>query len=297
MEIIRKRRRGVSIWPYLLLAPALIIMLSVVIVPIINAISMSFQSYNLTRPKKIGFIGLDNYVKLFNDTIFWKSLWRTLIWVFFGVGCQFIFGFMLALLLNKSFKGRGVVRAVSLIPWVTPGVLIALMWSWMFDGNYGVINDVLMRLHIISDKIAYLAKPASALPSVIITIVWQGIPFFALMILAGLQGIPGDLYEAADIDGATGLKKLFYITIPSLKNTIFVTTMLRIIWVANSVDVIFNMTEGGPAYATQTLSVYVYKKASALDMGYASAMAIMLMLVLLIAAIPYLRNTFRDQEG
>ena len=297
MEIHRKRRRGSGIWPYLLLAPALIIMLSVVIVPIINAISMSFQSYNLTRPKKIGFIGLDNYAKLINDSLFWKSLLRTLIWVFFGVGCQFVFGFMLALLLNKSFKGRGVVRAVSLIPWVTPGVLIALMWSWMFDGNYGVINDVLLRLHIISDKVAFLAKPASAMPSVIITIVWQGIPFFALMILAGLQGIPGDLYEAADIDGATGLKKLFYVTIPSLRNTIFVTTMLRIIWVANSVDVIFNMTEGGPAYATQTLSVYVYKKASSLDMGYASAMAIMLMLVLLVAAIPYLRNTFRDQEG
>lgn len=296
MEIRRKRRNS-GIWPYLLLAPALIIMLSVVIVPIINAISMSFQSYNLTRPKKIAFIGLDNYVKLFNDSIFWKSLYRTLIWVFFGVGCQFIFGFMLALLLNKSFRGRGVIRAVSLIPWVTPGVLIALMWSWMFDGNYGVINDVLMRLHLISDKVAFLAKPATAMPSVIVTIVWQGIPFFALMILAGLQGIPADLYEAADIDGATGLKKLFYVTIPSLKNTIFVTTMLRIIWVANSVDVIFNMTEGGPAYATQTLSVYVYKKASSLDMGYASAMAIMLMLVLLVAAIPYLRNTFRDQEG
>lgn len=295
--IRRKRRDSGGIWPYLLLAPALIIMLSVVIIPIINAVSMSFQSYNLTRPKKIGFIGFDNYVKLFNDAIFWKSFTRTLIWVFFGVGCQFLFGFALALLLNKNFKGRGVVRAVSLIPWVTPGVLIALMWSWMFDGNYGVINDILIRLGIMSDKIAFLAKPQWAMPSVIVTIVWQGIPFFALMILAGLQGIPGDLYEAADIDGATGPKKLFYVTIPSLKNTIFVTTMLRIIWVANSVDVIFNMTEGGPAYATQTLSVYVYKKASALDMGYASAMAIMLMLVLLLAAIPYLRNTFRDQEA
>ena len=115
--------------------------------------------------------------------------------------------------------------------------------------------------------------------------------------MAGLQGIPYDLYEAADIDGATGIKKLFYVTIPSLRNTIFVTTMLRIIWVANSVDVIFNMTEGGPAYATQTLSVYIYKKANALDMGYASAMAIALMVLLLLAAIPYLRSTFKGQEG
>ncbi|MBQ3479787.1 MAG: sugar ABC transporter permease, partial [Clostridia bacterium] len=195
------------------------------------------------------------------------------------------------------FKGRGVVRAVSLIPWVTPGVLIALMRRWMYDGNYGVINDLLMRLGLIKENIAFLSKPGTAMASVIVTIVWQGIPFFALMLLAGLQGISYDLYEAASIDGATGWQKLIYVTIPSLRNTIFVTTMLRIIWVANSVDVIFNMTEGGPAYATQTLSVYIYKKASALDMGYASAMAIMLMLVLLLAAIPYLRNTFRDQEG
>ena len=294
MQAQRKRRRF-NIYPYLLLLPALIIMLSVVIVPIINAVSMSFQSYNLTRPNKIGFIGTQNYAKLFSDNVFWGSLWRTVIWVFFGVGGQFLFGFMLAVILNKSFRGRGIVRAVSLIPWVTPGVLIALMWTWMYDGNYGVINDLLMKLGLLSDKVAFLARKDTAMPSVIITIIWQGIPFFALMILAGLQGIPGDLYEAADIDGATGWKKLIYVTIPSLKNTIFVTTMLRIIWVANSVDVIFNMTDGGPAYATQTLSVYVYKKASVLDMGYASAMAIMLMLVLLIVAVPYLKSTFKEQ--
>lgn len=297
MDIRRKPKTRSTIWPYLLLLPALIVMLSVVIVPIVNAVSMSFQSYNLTRPKKIGFIGLQNYVTLFHDPQFWGSLLRTVIWVVFGVGCQFLFGFLLALILNREFKGRGVVRAVSLIPWVTPGVLIALMWRWMYDGNYGVINDLLMKMGLIRENIAFLSKPATAMPSVIVTIVWQGIPFFALMLLAGLQGISYDLYEAADIDGATGRQKLFYVTIPSLRNTIFVTTMLRIIWVANSVDVIFNMTEGGPAYATQTLSVYIYKKASALDMGYASAMAIMLMLVLLLAAIPYLRNTFRDQEG
>ena len=298
MEIRRKRRMHSGIWPYLLLAPALIIMMSVVVVPIFNAISMSFQNYNLIKPNKMGWIGLGNYEKLLTkDPLFLSSLGRTVIWVVFGVGFQFLLGFMLALILNKDFRGRGAARAVSLIPWVTPGVLIALMWSWMFDGNYGVINDILMKLGITSDKIAFLAKPYTAFPSVIITIVWQGIPFFALMILAGLQGIPADLYEAADIDGATGWKKLFYVTVPSLKNTIFVTTMLRIIWVANSVDVIFNMTGGGPAYATQTLSVYVYNKASALDMGYASAMALMLMLVLLLAAVPYLRKTFREQEG
>ena len=292
---IRRKRGKVSIYPYLLLAPALIIMLSVVIVPIVNAVNMSFQNYNLTRPNKIGYNDFKNYIKMFGDGDFLNALWRTVLWVFFGVGGQFVFGFMLAMILNKYFRGRGVARAVSLIPWVTPGVLIALMWSWMFDGNYGVINDILMKLHLTEDKIAFLARKDTAMPSVIITIIWQGIPFFALMILAGLQGIPADLYEAAAIDGATGWQRLFYVTVPSLKNTIFVTTMLRIIWVANSVDVIFNMTGGGPANATQTLAVYVYKKASALDMGYASALAIALMVLLLAVSVPYLRTTFSEK--
>ena len=291
----KPRRKKFNIYPYLLLAPALIIMLSVVIVPIFNAVNMSFMNYNLTRPNKMGYNNFGNYIKMVNDPDFTGALWRTVIWVLFGVGGQFLFGFMLALILNKYFRGRGVARAVSLIPWVTPGVLIALMWSWMFDGNYGVINDLLLKLHLIDDKIAFLARKDTAMPSVIITIIWQGIPFFALMILAGLQGISGDLYEAAAIDGATGMQKLFYVTIPSLRNTIFVTTMLRIIWVANSVDVIFNMTNGGPANSTLTLAVYVYKKASSLDMGYSSAMAIALMLVLLVAAIPYLKNTFAEK--
>ncbi|MBR1407858.1 MAG: sugar ABC transporter permease [Clostridia bacterium] len=271
-------------------------MVSVVVIPIINAVGMSFQYYNLTRPNRTAFIGLDNYTKILGSKLFWQSLWRTLIWVFFGVGLQFVFGFMLALLLNRDYRGRGVVRAVSLIPWVTPGVLIALMWRWILDGNYGVFNDLLKKLGIISENVAWLATKGTAMPSVITTIVWQGIPFFAIMLLAGLQGVSHDLYEAADIDGATRRQKLFYVTIPSLRNTIYVTTMLRIIWVANSVDVIWNMTEGGPAYATQTLSVYIYKEASSLNMGFASAMAILLMLVLLLVAIPYLRSTF-GQEG
>ena len=293
-ERLGKKRKW--IWPYLLLAPALLIMISVVFVPICNAVIMSFKNYNLTRPNKMGFIGFDNYKKVFSDKLFWSSLGRTAVWVVFGVGFQFIFGFILALLLNKKFPGRGLARSLSLIPWVTPGVLIALMWSLIMDGNYGVLNDILKKLGIISENVAFLAQKQTSMPSVIVTIVWQGIPFFALMLLAGLQGIPGELYEAADIDGASGIQKLFYITLPSLKNTIMVTMMLRIIWVANSVDVIFNMTEGGPAYSTQTLSVYIYKLASSLNMGYASALAIVLMLILLIVAIPYVKTTFEGKD-
>ncbi|PHV69891.1 sugar ABC transporter permease [Sporanaerobium hydrogeniformans] len=290
------QEKKASIWPYLLIAPALIIVIAVVFIPVLQAILMSFQSYDLRRPNNIAFIGFENYIGLFNDKLFWKSLFRTFIWVGFGVGLQFIFGFVLALILNQSFRGRGIVRAVSLIPWVTPGVLIGLMWRWIYDGNYGVLNDILMRLHIINDNIPFLSKASTAFPSVILTIIWQGIPFFAIMILAGLQGISQDMYEAADIDGASKMQKLFRITIPSLKNTLFITVLLRIIWVANSVDVIFNMTEGGPSYSTQTLSVYIFNKGMAMDLGYASAMSLILTIILSAVAIPYLINKFRTEE-
>lgn len=282
--------------PYLLLTPALLVVLSVVFVPLFNAILMSFQSYDLRHPKDIGFIAFANYIAAFHDELFWKSLLRTFFWVLFGVGFQFVGGFALALLMNKSFRGRGIIRSLSLIPWVTPGVLIGLMWQWMYNGNYGVLNDILVnKLHLFSENIPFLASSSTAFPSVIVTIVWQGIPFFALMLLAGLQGISHDLYEAADLEGANRWQKLIHITIPGLRNTIYVTTLLRIIWVANSVDVIFNMTGGGPAYSTQTLSVYVYNKSVALDMGYASAMSLILTMLLCCVSIPYLKQMLAKQ--
>lgn len=289
--------RKAGIWPYLLVAPALLVIIAVVLMPVLNAILMSFQSYDLRRPGSIGYIGLKNYVDVMQDTLFWDSLWRTVLWVVFGVGFQFVFGFCLALLLNKPFQGRGIIRSISLIPWVTPGVLIGLMWRWIFDGNFGVFNDLLIKMNIINQPIPFLARQETVFPAVVVAIIWQGIPFFALMLLAGLQGVPNELYEAANIDGANVFQKFFRITVPSIKNTIYVTTLLRIIWVANSVDVIFNMTGGGPAYASQTLSVYVFNKGNALNLGYSSTMSILLALLLLVVAVPYLKSMFKNQES
>ena len=291
-----KHKQKINIWPYLLVAPALIIVVAIVFVPLVKAVIMSFQSYDLRRPHEIAFIGLGNYMELFQDPQFWNALWRTLVWVAAGVGFQFVFGFILALLLNQKFRGRGLVRAVSLIPWCTPGVLIGLMWRWIYDGNYGVLNDILSKLHLIDQNIPFLGQQGTAFAAVIVTIIWQGIPFFALMIMAGLQSVSQEMYEAADIDGATWLQKLFRITIPSIKNSLFVTLLLRIIWVANSVDVIYNMTSGGPAYSTQTLSVYIFQQGNSLNMGYSSAMSIILALLLACAAIPYLIHTFREEK-
>jgi multiple sugar transport system permease protein len=288
------RRKRFNIWPYVLVSPALLIVTFVIFIPVIEAFVMSLQRYDLRRPHKIGFIGMENYATIFQDDLFWKALKNTLIWVVAGVGFQFLLGFILALLLNQQFKGRGFVRAVSLIPWATPGVLIGLMWKWIYDGNYGVLNDLLIKLNLIDHSVPFLSQTSTAFPAVIVTIIWQGIPFFAIMILAGLQVIPQELYEAADMDGANSWQKLFWITIPSLKNVILVTLLLRIIWVANSVDIIYSMTGGGPSYSTQTLSVYIFNKAMVLDLGYASGMALILMVLLAFVAIPYLRSSFKE---
>jgi multiple sugar transport system permease protein len=290
-------KKKINFAPYLLIAPAVVFMLLVVAYPAINSILMSFQNYNLTKPQQRGFIGLTNYITAFHDPLFYQSLINTLIWVIFGVGFQFLFGFILALILNRDFRGRGFIRSAALIPWVTPGVLIGLMWTWMYDGNYGVINDLLHKVGLINTFIPFLSDANAALPCVIITLVWQGIPFFAIMILAALQGVPGELYEAADVDGCPAHTKLFKITIPSIKNTIFVTTLLRIIWVANSIDIIFSMTNGGPGFSSMTLSVYAFKKAyGTLDFGYASTLSILLTLLLMIVAVFYLRNFFKSAD-
>ena len=283
--------------PYLLLLPAFLFVLLVVGYPALKSIWMSFENYNLSMPAKNGFVGFANYVKAFHDPIFFQALLNTVIWVVFGVGFQFVFGLILALLLNQSFRIRGFVRAIVLVPWVTPGVLIGLIWTWMYDGNYGVINELLQKLGIIQKFIPFLANINTAFPAIIVTIVWQGVPFFALMLLAGLQSIPRELYEASEVDGANKLQKLFHITLPSIRSTIFVTTMLRIIWVANSIDVIYSMTGGGPGYASQTLGVYAFTKAhGALDFGYAATLSIILTILLMIVAIFYLHGFFNEAD-
>lgn len=285
------KRNRLKITPYLLIAPAIILMLGIVAYPILTSLRISLYDYILFKPKDIKFIGLTNYFTVLKDPVFWKAFKNTVMWVVFGVIFQLIFGLILALLLDQKFKGRGLVRAIVLIPWVTPGVLIGLMWSWMYDGNYGIINDILSKLHIISNYIPWLAKSNTALWAVIVTIIWQGIPFFGIMLLAGLQGIPRELYEAASVDGATNWQVFWNITLPMLKPTILVSSLLRIIWVANSVDVIFTMTGGGPGYSTMTLSVYTYMKAQkSMNFGYATTLAIYLTVFLSSVAYLYFKN-------
>ncbi len=277
---------------YLYLLPVIIVLGGTVLFPILKAIHMSLHNHVLIKPQEYGYVGLGNYARLLRDEVFWLSLWNSFLWVFGSVSLQFVGGFAAALLLHQAFNGRAVVRTLTLLPWIIPGVVVALIWEFIYQPNYGLLNDVLSRLGLMTDRVAWLSSPALAMPAVIATNVWRGLPFFAIMLLAGLQAIPTELYEAARVDGASVFQRFAHITLPMLRPIIVVATATRIVWTFNYADLIFVMTGGGPANATQITSTYTLLQAySNLDFGYAATLSVALLLIMLGFTVFYLRIT------
>lgn len=284
--------------PLIMLAPAILLICVVMLYPILNAVRMSFQYYVMWNYKNIHYVGLQNYLDIWGDAAFRASLGNSLRWIFVTVLFQFLLGLILALLLNRKFRGRGIVRSMVMIPWVTSGVIISVMWSWIYNGNFGVLNDLLNRLGVIRGNVAWLANPNTVLNAEIVTMIWQGTPFFCIMMLAAMQAIPLEQYEAADVEGANGWQRFWHITLPYLLPTVFITTLLRIIWVANNVDIIYLMTQGGPGYSSLTLSVYAYMTAQkSMNFGYGSALAIYGTLFMVVIMVIYLRMMAKSGGG
>lgn len=295
----RRPRRSIRhrIMPYALLAPALIVTFVVVFMPMLEAVVTSLYELVLFRPNASRFIGLGNYIALFGDPVFWTALWQTCIWIGLTVPLQMGLGLVAALLLNKEFAWRGLARALVIIPWALPSVVIALMWRWIYDPTTGVLNDLLIYLSVLQTAVPWLADPDKALYAVIATLVWQGFPFFTVMILAGLQGIPRSQYEAASIDGASAWRQFRHITLPGIAPILATAGLLRIIWVANSMDVIFVMTGGGPGYATYTLPLYAFIKARQnLDFGYGTSIAVTFTILLGVVVALYIARSMREVE-
>ena len=283
------------ILPYWLLAPAVLATLIVVFLPMGEAIVTSLYDFILWKPHVSRFVGLGNYLKLLHDPVFWISAGHTAIWIGLTVPLQMGLGLVAALLLNREFPWRGLARALIVIPWALPSVVIALVWRWIYDPTTGILNELLLRLHIIEAAVPWLADPDRALYAIIATLTWQGFPFFAVMILAGLQSIPESLYEAAAIDGAGAWQQFRHVTLPGISGILATAGLLRIIWVANSVDVIFVMTGGGPGYATFTLPLYAFIKARQnLDFGYGTAIAVTFSLLLAGVIALYLARSSRE---
>lgn len=287
---LRLNRMKRHLVPLILLTPALAAIIVVIAFPIGRAIWLTFQDYNVLRPERSSFAGLANYLAVIRSETFWIALRNSLVWVGGAVSLQLLFGFLGALLLNQNFAGRYLVRGLLLIPWATPSVLVALMWMWMLDGNYGVINDILRSVGLIDRYVPWVAQPTTALPTLIVIDVWQGVPFFAVMILAALQAFPKELEDAAVVDGANPLQQLWFIKIPFILPTLLITTVLRIIWTANYMDLMFIITNGGPGFRTTTLPFYAYTTSyRRLDFGQGATIALVQALLLAVVIILYIR--------
>ena len=281
--------------PLLFLLPALLITALVVLVPALQTLWLSLHHFVLFDPDSWSFVGLKNFADILADDLFWVSLGNSAAWVVAAVGLQFLLGLVTALLLNQTFCGRSAARALVVVPWALPSVIIGLMWTWMYDLNLGVINDLLMRTGLIQAPVPWLSQPSTALAAVVLALIWQGFPFFTVMLLAGLQSIPAEQYEAAEMDGATRWQSLWHVTLPGLRGVIATALLLRVIWVANSLDVILVMTGGGPGFSTHTLPLYAFLKAySGMEFGYASALSVMLTLMLLAVVAVYVRRVARE---
>lgn len=296
-EIVKKEKFNFA--PYILILPACLLMGLIMIYPLGKVFYLSFQHYNPTKPFTNGFAGLDNFITIFTKKEFYNALGVSAKFVACEVVLQLIFGMIVALILNQRFKGRGFFRALTFIPWALSGVLTAVLWSIMFNQHFGVLNDLLAKLGINKEPIAWLANTKFVLGSVIVAELWRGIPFFAISLLAAMQGLPDDIYEAARVDGSTKLQTFRFITLPMLKNTIVLTTLLRTIWEFNSVDLIYSLTGGGPVGKTTTLSMLIANQAiKTSNYGYGSALSVVSFAILAVIAVIYMKlSGFGKEEA
>lgn len=292
------RRTGLFIT--LMLAPAVLSVLSLTYYPMAKGFIMAFQRYSLWDLTNTQFIGLENFRALFEPSsgnIFYLTLWNSVKWVVLSLFFQFMLGFAVALLLQRSFRGRGVYQGIIFFPWALSGFFIGIVWRWMFNGSSGVINDLLFRLHLIDAPIGFLSQTTTALPSAIVANVWYGIPFFAIMIIAALKGVPNELHEAAKIDGAGRYTDFWYVTIPFIKPVLILTTLLRGIWILNMPEIIYSMTGGGPAGSSHIITTYMIEKTMSLDYGLASAIGLVNILILTVYTLTYMHFSKFENVG
>jgi len=285
-------------WAYLLLIPSLLLILCVVLYPVIWGIGLSFREMRLNRlDLGTGFVGLKHYQAMVNDPIFWLSLRNTVVWTTGAVIGEAVLGLIVALLLNRELPGFRLASVLILLPWFLPNVVAGHMWALMLDPRLGVINDLLVRIGVLSSYKAWFADPDTALAAALVVEIWHGFPFFALLLLAGLKAIPKDFYEAAAIDGAGPIAQFRFVTMPQLKAILVAAVVLRVISLVNSPDIILILTGGGPGRSTLVLSLHAFLKVSKeFNFGAGSALAVVLFLLLMVFSYLYVRlsNVMKD---
>ncbi|WP_233530941.1 carbohydrate ABC transporter permease [Paenibacillus alkalitolerans] len=268
---------------YALMSPVIIYLLAVMVVPFGWALYLSFTNKVVGAPAV--FHGLTNYIELFRDSLFWKAVWNTAVFTLVAVIAKTVFGMVMALVLNEKIVFRNLFRVLLFLPWTIPTIVSVFTWQWIYSDVGGVLNFLLMKIGAIGQPVGWLATPDLAMFSVILVNVWRGIPFMGIAILAGLQTVSKEMYEAAMLDGAGAVKRFFYMTLPSVKEVTVLAAVMTTIWTLNDFEIIWLLTRGGPSNGTQVLSTLSYTIGFLnMSLGKAIAIAILTLppLILLI---------------
>jgi multiple sugar transport system permease protein len=292
----RSARRGFfereGIFGWLMLAPGVLFLLAFVAYPFFYGIFLSLQDRRVASEGT--FVGLANFLTLAHDAIFWQIVRNTFVYVVLTTVLKLAGGLGMALIMNQAFRGRNLVRAFLLLPFIVPTALSTVAWMWILDPTFSVINWLLLHGQIITSGFSFLGNATLAMGSLIVVNTWRGMPFYGITLLAGLQTIPADLYEAAAIDGATGVQRFLYVTLPVIKPVLIIVTMFSVIFTFGDFQLIYALTHGGPANATHVFSTWSFDigmSAGQLGMGAAVALAILPALALLIVGLTiYLRR-------
>jgi len=283
---------------YVLLLPALLFITVVLVLPILQTIHMSSYVFRLNEPAAARFVGLRNYFLLFEDQRFLSSIATTVVFITGTTGGVLILGLTIALVMNLEFRGRGIVRSALLIPWVMPRIIVAKTWAWIFNGIYGLANALLVPLGILGSNLSWLNMKPHAMIAVQIAYIWCNTPFAGLLLLAGLQSIDAELYEAAKIDGASVLQRFAAITLPALRPTIAITLIFTLLGAFKSFDLIFGMTQGGPMQSTETMMMYAYSVLFGfLRFGYGSSIVVMIVILTSIVSVIFIKGAKVDLGG
>ena len=279
----------------LFLFPALFIYIIVVVFPTVYSLFLSFCDWNGLGAKK--FVGLKNYIQLFtSDSVFYTALRNNIIWIILTICLTVLLALLLALVLNRSFRGRIVYRAIFYFPYMLSWIIVGIIWKWMYNQNFGLINQVLGMVGLDSLKGAYLSNTKMALYCVFIAALWQGLGQPMLYFLAGLQTLPNDILEAAKIDGAGKFNLFFRVIVPMLKETFVIVLATQIIASMKVYDIVYVMTDGGPANSTQTLATYMYNQTFTYsNLGVGSAIATVMVLIMMVVIVPYVAFSTKDE--
>jgi multiple sugar transport system permease protein len=280
----------------LLIAPAIILICSLLIYPVLYGVWLSlFKKHSFFPDQR--FVGIANYIYLMKDSGFWMSVWYGTVYSVCTIVLQIVFGIVAALIVNEAFRGRNFVRGVILFPYVIPTVVAIILWKWLLNNQFGLVNYLMLSLGLVEDPVSWMGKD-HIMTSLIIISVWEFFPFVVLSVLARMQTIPPTLYEAAQVDGAGPIRRFFHITLPQLRNVLFVVILLRSIWMFTKFDTVWLLTQGGGAEKyIRTLPVYAYMRTFMYyQAGLGSTLAVIMFIILIISTAIYFKMFRREEE-